>query len=76
VHWADVYAGKLIERGKKHVIETGTSISGIPHVGNAGDIIRGDAVRKALSDAGVDVKLNGFQTTPTRSARLLKAWSR
>jgi lysyl-tRNA synthetase class 1 len=53
MHWADVTAGKLLERGEKHVIETGTSISGIPHVGNASDVIRGDAVRKALEGKGI-----------------------
>ncbi|VVB51163.1 Lysine--tRNA ligase [uncultured archaeon] len=57
MHWADEVAGKLVERGGSHVIETGTSISGIPHVGNASDIIRGDAVRKALSEEGADVRL-------------------
>ena len=57
MHWTDVVANELEERGKVHVIETGTSISGIPHVGNASDVIRGDAVRKVLSERGVDVKL-------------------
>jgi len=41
MHWADKVAGELLERGRKHVIETGTSISGIPHIGNASDVIRG-----------------------------------
>lgn len=53
MHWADSVADELLGRGGKHVIETGTSISGIPHVGNASDVIRGDAVRKALADKGV-----------------------
>ncbi|MBN2015094.1 MAG: lysine--tRNA ligase [Candidatus Altiarchaeota archaeon] len=53
MHWADSVADELLGRGKEHVIETGTSISGIPHVGNASDVIRGDAVRKALADKGV-----------------------
>ena len=54
MHWADKVAGDLLRRGKKHVIETGTSISGVPHIGNAGDVIRGDAIRKALLSSGVE----------------------
>ncbi|MFH1722625.1 MAG: lysine--tRNA ligase [Candidatus Altiarchaeota archaeon] len=57
MHWADEFAEKLISKGKTHVIATGTSISGIPHVGNASDVIRGDAVRKALDEKGADVTL-------------------
>jgi len=49
-HWSDLVTEELLKRGKMHVIETGTSISGIPHVGNASDVIRGDAVRKVLED--------------------------
>lgn len=55
-HWADSTAEKLIEREKSPVIETGTSISGIPHVGNASDVIRGDAIRKALEQKNKDAK--------------------
>lgn len=57
MHWADLCATKLLERGKEHVIETGTSISGIPHIGNASDVIRGDAIRKALTDIGANARL-------------------
>ena len=53
MHWADKAADDLIRQGDKHVIETGTSISGVPHIGNASDVIRGDAIRKALLDRGV-----------------------
>lgn len=56
MHWADKVADELIQRGMEHVIETGTSISGIPHVGNASDVIRGDAIRKALADKGINAK--------------------
>lgn len=56
-HWAYLVAEELARRGGRHVIETGTSISGIPHVGNASDVIRGDAVRKALSERGIDASL-------------------
>lgn len=56
MHWADKVAEELLQRGREHVIETGTSISGIPHVGNASDVIRGDVVRKALAKKGIDAK--------------------
>ncbi len=57
MHWSDEYVEALKKRGGAHVIETGTSISGIPHVGNASDVIRGDCVRKALVAAGLEAKL-------------------
>ena len=56
MHWADKSADDLLRRGREHVIESGTSISGIPHIGNASDVIRGDAIRKALSDKKADVR--------------------
>ena len=57
MHWAESVAKKLLERGSSHVIETGTSISGIPHVGNASDVIRGDAIRQSLESEGMAPKL-------------------
>ncbi|MFH1834639.1 MAG: lysine--tRNA ligase [Methanobacteriota archaeon] len=57
MHWAELVADRLEGHGGSHVIETGTSISGIPHLGNASDVIRGDAVRKVLCDRGVKVDL-------------------
>lgn len=57
MHWSDLVADELLKRGGAQVIETGTSISGIPHVGNASDVIRGDAVRKVLGERGADVSL-------------------
>lgn len=54
-HWTDLVTGELLQRSKEHVIETGTSISGIPHVGNASDVIRGDAVRKILEEKKANV---------------------
>ena len=52
MHWADVYAGELLQRGKKHVIASGTSISGLIHIGNAGDIIIADALARAVREKG------------------------
>ncbi|MFH0862533.1 MAG: lysine--tRNA ligase [Candidatus Altiarchaeota archaeon] len=57
MHWSDEYVEALKKRGGSHVIETGTSISGIPHVGNASDVIRGECVRKALVAAAQDAEL-------------------
>lgn len=78
-HWADLVAKKLKERGGSHVIETGTSISGIPHIGNASDVMRGDAVRKALADLKVSAKLiwvaddsDPFRKTPAGMEQLKK----
>ncbi|MFZ2456781.1 MAG: lysine--tRNA ligase [Candidatus Altiarchaeia archaeon] len=56
-HWADEVAQELLKRGGKQVIETGTSISGIPHIGNASDVIRADAIHKVLAEKGADVEL-------------------
>ncbi|MBU0761852.1 MAG: lysine--tRNA ligase [Candidatus Altiarchaeota archaeon] len=57
MHWSDEAAERLGLRGGSQVIETGTSISGIPHIGNASDVIRGDCVRRSCQDAGVDARL-------------------
>ncbi|NVM01045.1 MAG: lysine--tRNA ligase [Candidatus Helarchaeota archaeon] len=61
--WADKLAKKLIEREKynyidkkipktPHSIKSSTSISGVPHIGNACDVFRAEAVVKALRDSG------------------------
>jgi len=58
VHWGDAVASELSKRSvSKHVIETGTSISGVPHIGNASDVIRGDVVRKILAEGSVPAEL-------------------
>ncbi len=57
MHWSSEIVKALKDRGDRHVIETGTSISGIPHVGNASDVIRGDAVRKACLASALEVDL-------------------
>lgn len=56
-HWADSVSDELIKRGGKQVLETGTSISGIPHIGNASDVIRADAIRKVLEERKIPVEL-------------------
>ena len=58
MHWSTTTAEECVSRGdKKVVIETGTSISGIPHLGNASDIIRGECVRKAVERSGYPAEL-------------------
>lgn len=69
VFWADQVADEIISRDafkyierpfstQRHEVETGTSISGVPHIGNASDIIRGEAIRRALAEKGIDVTLS------------------
>jgi len=57
MHWVDVMAKELIERSKQVVIATGTSISGVIHIGNTGDIIIGDGVARGVREAGGEAKL-------------------
>jgi lysyl-tRNA synthetase class 1 len=57
MHWVDVIAQKLIARSKTNVIASGTSISGTIHLGNAGDIIMADAVKRAVNELGGNAKL-------------------
>ena len=52
MHWVDVYAEKLLSRGKSHVVESGTSISGQPHLGSAMDIVIADGICKAIKEKG------------------------
>jgi lysyl-tRNA synthetase class 1 len=52
VHWADVIAAKLLERGRRHRVASGTSISGQPHIGSAADVIFADIIVRAVNDAG------------------------
>jgi lysyl-tRNA synthetase class 1 len=58
MHWTDSVAAELLKNGQQQqVICTGTSLSGEPHLGSANDVIRGDAVRKAVVDAGGKAEL-------------------
>jgi len=50
------YKNKKIELPKTFVIKSSTSISGVPHIGNASDVIRHDAVVRSLKEKGVDVR--------------------
>ncbi|MHA1652074.1 MAG: lysine--tRNA ligase, partial [Candidatus Helarchaeota archaeon] len=50
------YIDKRIPKLKEVTVKSSTSISGVPHIGNASDIFRAEAVVKALKDAGVKVR--------------------
>ena len=86
MHWSDEVADRLSLTGKKAVIETGTSISGIPHIGNASDVIRGDSVRISCAQRGIDATLiwvsddmDPFRKVPAGMERLkdyLGSWKR
>ena len=66
--WADQLAEDIISRKKYNYIDkeiknpelltvkSSTSISGVPHIGNASDVIRHDAVVRALRDRGKKVR--------------------
>jgi lysyl-tRNA synthetase class 1 len=57
-HWTDQIASEMLKnKQKKQVIGTGTSLSGEPHLGSANDVIRGDAIRKAVEKAGGKAEL-------------------
>ncbi|NVM30079.1 MAG: lysine--tRNA ligase [Candidatus Helarchaeota archaeon] len=50
------YVDKSVPKLKKITIKSSTSISGVPHIGNACDIFRAEAVVKALRDKGQKVR--------------------
>ncbi len=52
MHWADVVAETLVERGGAHRVASGTSISGQIHLGNAGDVIFADGIARAVRAKG------------------------
>lgn len=56
MHWVDVYAEQLLGQGKKHFVESGTSISGEPHLGSAEDLIISDSIAKAIIEGGGECK--------------------
>jgi lysyl-tRNA synthetase class 1 len=51
-HWMDVFIDQLMERGRRHVVESGTSISGPAHIGNACDVILAEAVKRLVEERG------------------------
>jgi len=57
VHWADVVAEKLIEKGNEHTLATAITPSGPIHVGNLREVITTEAIYRALKDKGAEAKL-------------------
>ncbi|HIH98582.1 MAG TPA: lysine--tRNA ligase [Thermoplasmata archaeon] len=51
------YLDKEIPKIKKFVLKSSTSISGVPHIGNASDVIRHDALFRALNGMGKPTRL-------------------
>jgi len=56
IHWADVVAEKLADRGPQ-TVATGITPSGQIHVGNMREVMTADAIYRALLDKGVEARL-------------------
>lgn len=57
MHWADVIAEKLLEKGKEHVVSSGITPSGPIHVGSMREILTADAIARAIRDKGGEAEL-------------------
>ncbi len=57
MHWADVLANTLLEKGNNHLISTGITPSGTLHVGTLRESITAESVRKSLEKQGANVKM-------------------
>ena len=57
MHWADVVAKALLEKGNVHLISTGITPSGTLHVGTLREAITAEAVRKSLAEQDADVRM-------------------
>ncbi len=71
MHWVDVYAEKLLKLSDSHLVQSGTGISGQPHLGSASDIIYADGIHKAIIEQGGKSKaiwimddMDGFRKVP------------
>lgn len=56
MHWSDVVAQRLAERGGNHIVSTGITPSGEFHIGHLREILTGDMIAKAAKKAGLDVE--------------------
>jgi lysyl-tRNA synthetase class 1 len=56
IHWADVVAEKLEERGSQ-TVASGITPSGQIHIGNMREVMTADAIYRALLDRGVKARL-------------------
>ncbi len=57
MHWADVVAEKLMEKGERHILATAITPSGPIHIGNMREVLTTEAVYRALIDKGGDAQL-------------------
>ena len=81
MHWVDVYAEKLLEIGNSHVIESGTGISGQPHIGSAGDVIYADGIHKSIIERGGESRaiwamddMDGLRSVPAQLPKEFKQY--
>ncbi|MEM2679415.1 MAG: lysine--tRNA ligase [Candidatus Hadarchaeales archaeon] len=56
MHWVDLIAEELLERGRRHTVASGISISGHIHIGHANDVFIADAIAKVLRKKGADAR--------------------
>ena len=57
MHWADVMAERLAQRGPTHIIATGITPSGEFHIGHIREILTGDMIARAARHAGLEAEL-------------------
>ena len=57
MHWSDVMAQRLAQRGDKHIVATGITPSGEFHIGHLREILTGDMIARAARRAGMDAEL-------------------
>ena len=57
MHWADVIAERLAERGDSHVMATGITPSGPIHVGNMREVLTADMVVRACERIDLKAEL-------------------
>ena len=56
MHWADVAASNLAQRGSKHIIASGITPSGEFHIGHIREILTGEIITRACRHIGLDVE--------------------
>jgi lysyl-tRNA synthetase class 1 len=57
MHWSDVIAQRLTERGNDHIIATGITPSGEFHIGHLREILTGDMIARAARRSGLNAEL-------------------
>ncbi|MGB1098931.1 MAG: lysine--tRNA ligase [Poseidonia sp.] len=57
MHWSDVMAQRLAERGETHIVATGITPSGEFHIGHLREILTGDMIARAARRAGMEAEL-------------------